>query len=169
MAETTIYIQESTNVQQKGMICTLLCNKLCNSLVFSKTYSNYGLCSSTCNMLYNQLTDNQLPVSTSKSQQDQFQHNLYLSQNLTNPYEIIPIGISNKISIKISYRDKSQTSFIIATDFSLLYGKWTEDTNQCKETPISNKKINHNETIMIHACGREISPTGVEGSILLNS
>lgn len=45
MAATTIYIQESTNVQQGGMICTLLCNKLCNSLGFSKTYSNYGLCS----------------------------------------------------------------------------------------------------------------------------
>lgn len=91
-------------------------------------------------MLYNQLTDNQLPVSTSKSQQDQFQHNLYLSQNLTNPNEIIPLGISNKVSIKISYRDISQAIFLIATDFSLLYGKW-KDANQCKEIPITKKLI----------------------------
>lgn len=164
MAETTIYVQESTNVQHRGIICTLICNKLCDSLGLSNTYSNNGLCSFTCNTLCNQL----IPFS----QTDQFQHDSYLSQNLISPYGVSPnnfspYGSANKVSIKISYKDISETSFLIATDFSLLYGKWTEDAIQCKETAVSNKKVNHNETVMIHACGRDYSPSGVEGSILL--
>jgi len=73
--------------------------------------------------------------------------------------------------ITIKYHDKSsENSFLQIQNAKLEYGKWTNNPDDCQEIASPNRQIiGKEETLYIYSCGRESSPSGTEGSFVLDS
>lgn len=75
---------------------------------------------------------------------------------------------SQYVSLTITYNDNE--SYLEVIDAVLDYGKWT-DANDCsQESAGPNRfRITKNQPAKIRACGRANSPSGTEGSFILQS